>query len=60
MLTCVLIALGCVVLLAVASALALLGFRYGDFSGESLARALLPDLEAAARDAARDDGVPPR
>jgi len=35
------------------------GFRNGDFTGETLARALRKDLEAAAWEAG-EDRVPPR
>jgi hypothetical protein len=45
------------IVLAAFTALALAGFRNGDFTGEALARALRKDLEAAA---AESDRIPPR
>jgi hypothetical protein len=41
------------IVLAACTALALAGFRNGDFTGEALARALRKDLEAAAAETDR-------
>jgi hypothetical protein len=55
--TLVAVAIVSAVVFAALAALAADGFQRGDFSGESLARALQKDLEAGA---AENDRIPPR